>query len=157
MVDNRTREYIQLKSSEFMTQCPWFGLRKASRVATQLSNSKLHSSGIRITQLCVLVAIAQGQPILTTELAAALVMDHTTLSHSLKPLKRDGLIEVNKGKEDKRTREISLTPAGEELLAEALPLWEEAKAAIDELFGMEQVNMLLEMVETLSEFSFFED
>ena len=136
----------------FVAECPWFSLRKASRVATQLSNDLLQSSGLRITQLAVLVMIAVLDEPQVTELASELVMDHSTLSRNLKPLERQGLIQTSPG-EDRRTRVVALTQKGEEALAQALPLWEKAKTALGQLFGEQRIEVLLGMVSVLSEIS----
>ena len=152
MVDDSTRQYIQAKSAQFVAECPWFSLRKASRVATQLSNDLLQSSGLRITQLAVLVMVAVLESPQVTELASELVMDHSTLSRNLKPLERQGLIETSPGK-DRRTRVVLLTQKGEETLAQALPLWEKAKVALGKLFGEEHVAVVLGMVDALSSIS----
>lgn len=152
MIDDATRQYIQAKSAQFIAECPWFSLRKASRVATQLSNDLLQSSGLRITQLAVLVMVAVSDLPQVTELAEELVMDQTTLSRNLKPLERQGLIEISPG-EDRRTRVVSLTPEGEKALAQALPLWEKAKAKLGKLFGEQRVEVLLGMVAALADIS----
>ena len=151
MIDKTTQKYIKIKADEFVTQCPWFSLRKASRVATQLSNTFLQDSGLLITQLCVLVVIARLEDATYKQLAEDLVMDPTTLSRNLKPLERQGLIGIRTGEEDARTKLVSLTEEGETVLARALPLWESAKAEITAIFGSENVVSLLQMVATLSE------
>ena len=45
-------------------------------------------------------------------LAADLVMDRTTLGRNILPLERDGLITVEKGSRDRRSKELRLTKAG---------------------------------------------
>ena len=56
-------------------------------------------------------------------------MDHTTLTAALKPLERRGLIEVKPNPKDKRSRLLTLTPAGRNLLASAVPVWEGTQRA----------------------------
>jgi len=46
-------------------------------------------------------------------LAAELVMDRTTLGRNILPLERDGLITVEKGNRDRRSKELRLTKAGQ--------------------------------------------
>lgn len=152
MIDQETKRYVQEKSAEFVAECPWFSLRKANRVITQLSNDLLQASGLRITQLAVLVTITVSVAPKVTALAEELAMDQSTLSRNLKPLERDGLIMIIPGT-DRRTRVVTLTPLGELRLSQALPLWEQAKAAISELFGEREVGILLGMVSALSDLS----
>ena len=54
--------------------------------------------------------------------AALLAIDCTTLTAALKPLERRGLLEVKAGSRDKRSRLLTLTPAGSALLAAAMPV-----------------------------------
>ena len=57
-------------------------------------------------------------------------------------MQRDGLVEVAPG-QDKRIREITLTRFGQEKLAQAVPLWREAEAALCERLGADRQQMLL--------------
>ncbi len=64
--------------------------------------------------------------------AALLAMDRTTLTAALKPLERRVLVEVKAGARDKRSRLLTLTPAGLALLAAAMPVWERTHAEAEE-------------------------
>jgi DNA-binding MarR family transcriptional regulator len=63
--------------------------------------------------------------------ARLLAMDRTTLTAALKPLERRGLVVVGVGVEDRRNRRLSLTQAGRDLLAEAVPIWQRTHAAVE--------------------------
>jgi hypothetical protein len=57
--------------------------------------------GLRSTQRSMLVSIARaGRPPMG-EFAASLVLDRSALAHKLKPLEREGLVEVVADKHDK--------------------------------------------------------
>ncbi len=58
-------------------------------------------------------------------------MDRTTLTAALKPLERRGLLTISIDPKDKRSRLLSLTPAGQALLARAVPIWEATHAAVE--------------------------
>jgi CheY-like chemotaxis protein len=60
-------------------------------------------------------------------------MDRTTLTAALKPLERRGLVIVERDPKDKRSRVLALTAAGEDLLAEALPVWELTHRDVEQL------------------------
>jgi DNA-binding MarR family transcriptional regulator len=62
-------------------------------------------------------------------------MDRTTLTANLKPLERRGLVKVAVDPADKRSRHLTLTPAGHALLVEAAPLWKRAHAATERLLN----------------------
>jgi DNA-binding MarR family transcriptional regulator len=71
-----------------------------------------------------------------------LAMDRTTLTANLKPLERRGLVAVAADEADKRTRRLTLTPAGMALLAKAVPIWVETEAEIEALLGRSSPDRL---------------
>lgn len=107
--------------------CACFNFRKASRVVTQLFDEALAPCGLRSTQVVILLATLVCGPLTAAELADVLVTDRSTLTRNLGPLTKRKLLKIATG-EDRRTRVISLAPAGEEALAEAVPLWEQAQS-----------------------------
>ncbi len=69
-------------------------------------------------------------------------MDPTTLARNLKPLERDGLVEISPGK-DRRTRVVRITDKGQQALDRALPLWEEAQAWVISQVGDDRWRAML--------------
>jgi DNA-binding MarR family transcriptional regulator len=63
-----------------------------------------------------------------TDVADLLALDRTTLTANLKPLERRGLVEVSVGAKDKRSRRLTLTEAGRDVLRQAMPIWHKAQA-----------------------------
>ena len=112
-----------------LTTCAALNLRKASRAVTQVFDETLRPTGLRSTQLPVLVTLAFVGSTTVSHLAEELVMDSTSLARLLTPLESGGFIEIVPG-EDRRTREVSLTIRGQEAVAEAFPLWERAQAYV---------------------------
>ena len=76
------------------------------------------------------------------ELAASLVLDRSALAHNIKPLEREGLVEVFVDKHDKRNRLIALTEAGWAKLAQSQPLWQDAQRRFERAFGTERARVL---------------
>ncbi len=109
--------------------CACHALRKAARAVTQFYDGALRPAGLRATQFTVLLVAARTATATMTELAEALVVDRTTLTRNLKPLKERGLIESVAG-EDRRERHIAITPKGRQALARATPAWRQAQATI---------------------------
>jgi len=62
-------------------------------------------------------------------------MDRTTLTANLKPLERRRLLKVSVDEEDRRSRRLSLTPAGRALLIKAYPIWKDMHGHIERLIG----------------------
>jgi DNA-binding MarR family transcriptional regulator len=109
--------------------CVCYNTRKAARAITRLYDDMLRPTGLRATQLTVLMVIdAMGDPSIT-ELAEQLVMDRTTLARDLRPMEAAGWVAVTPG-EDRRTRIVRLTSAGRVALRDALPRWRAAQAAL---------------------------
>ncbi|WP_424101859.1 MarR family winged helix-turn-helix transcriptional regulator [Moorena producens] len=131
-------------------QCTCFNLRKATRVVTQIFDDKLRPSGLRATQFSILAVMAGAKSSTINKLAQTLAMDRTTLTRNLKPLEKQGLIEISPG-EDRRTRLVALTAKGQENLTQALPLWEQAQTEVIEKLGVGPWHNLLErLTETVS-------
>lgn len=116
------------------TLCACGNLRAAARVITQLYDAFLQPSGLLITQFKLLGALAAHGAIALSPLAEELALDPTTLARNLKPLERDGLVEIAVG-DDRRKRVVRLTARGQMALEQALPLWEEAQAWVISRLG----------------------
>src|SRR4029077_5282890 len=116
-------------------RCNCTALRKASRRISQLYDTALAPSGLKITQRAILAQIGRSEPTTVGNLAEALVMDPGALAHTLKPLERDGLVVVDVDPRDRRNRLVRLTPAGRSRLAEADILWENAQRSFEVAFG----------------------
>lgn len=123
--------------------CACFNLRKAARAVTQLYDEHLRPSGLRSTQFSLLAVLSLRGPLGISQLAEAAVMDRTTLTRNLELLQREGLVKVRAAPGDARVREVSLTPAAQERLAAALPLWERAQAHVTGELGAPRSAQLL--------------
>jgi DNA-binding MarR family transcriptional regulator len=122
--------------------CNGAALRKASRRVTQLYDTALVSCGITITQRSVLVHIERAGTPTMTELAYALVMDRSALAHTLKPLERDGYVELKRDEADGRSRRVELTTAGKAKLAESNKLWRAAQSRFEAVYGVKRTTAL---------------
>jgi DNA-binding MarR family transcriptional regulator len=106
--------------------CACLTLRKAARATTQLYDRCLQSSGLTATQFSLLVRLHLKGPMTMTKLADRLLTDRTTLTRNVELLVEAGLVEITHGT-DRRTRLVSLSPAGERAIRQALPLWRKAQ------------------------------
>jgi DNA-binding MarR family transcriptional regulator len=117
--------------------CACYNLRRTSRAVTQVFDAYFEPLGVKATQFTVLAALSyenQGRPTVT-HLAAALVLEQSSLSRNLAVLERQGLLVLEPG-EDKRERIVQLTRAGRALLARGYPLWKQAQAAVAGAVGL---------------------
>src|SRR4051794_13428669 len=88
LADNEMAESARM----FASLCNNAALRRAARRLGQLFDDELAPTGLRTTQYSLLAQIeVMGSPALG-ELAEIMVMDASALSHTLRPLTRDGLV-----------------------------------------------------------------
>ena len=134
--------------------CACFKVRKAARAVTKLYEEVLRPIGLRATQFSLLMAARVIGPVTVVKLAQITVMDRTTLTRNLQILEKRRLIEIKPG-EDRREREVTLTTSGMEVLAKAVPLWEQAQDRVRQGLGEEKMRNLMddlsEMISLLRE------
>src|SRR6202163_1451271 len=111
--------------------CNCHAIRQAARHVTQFYDQVLVPSGLRVTQSAILSRLRRLGPMAINALAAALVMDRTTLGRNILPLERDGLIEIGASPADRRRRELRLSDAGAEKLRRASERWRVAQSRFD--------------------------
>lgn len=119
--------------TEVLRTCGSFNLRKATRVVTQLYDDILQPTGLRSTQVVLLVALAAAGEMSVSRMARELIMSPSTLSRTLVPLERDGLIDIISS--GKRGKLVRLTADGEVALANAVPYWQRAQEKFLEQAG----------------------
>lgn len=120
---------------EVLDTCGSFQLRRASRSVTQLYDDILQPVGLRSTQVVILVMLALEEEMGLARLARELVLSPSTLSRTLRPLQRDGLVSVaNTGRRGKSAR---LTQHGRETLLAVVPYWQRAQQKFVEQVGEE--------------------
>jgi DNA-binding MarR family transcriptional regulator len=101
---------------------------------------------LRATQFAILSRLRRDGPMTINALAAALVMDRTTLGRNILPLQRDGLIEIVASPADRRRRELCLSAAGADKLALAIERWRIAQTRFDTVFGSERAAALRDLL-----------
>lgn len=122
--------------------CHCQALRQAARRATGLYDSVIAPFGIRVSQFGILVRLRQSGPLGLQALAAALVLDRTTLGRNLRALERDGLVASECDPRDRRVRRLAITAAGLDLMRRAMPAWREAQGLYESRYGAAQAAAL---------------
>jgi len=124
--------------------CACASLRRTARVVTQLYETELQGTGLRIAQFTLLQALEQmGGAASQGALGRLLALDATTLSRTLPPLERAGWIRAARGR-DRREVRWSLTAAGRRRFAAALPAWERAQQRLRTGLTARHWKMLIE-------------
>ena len=161
--DQRARqgsEAVRPKSGNSALRIPEAGLcngttlRKATRRVSQLYDVIMAPCGLRSTQLSILAHIARAGRRSIGEIASSLVLDRSALAHNLKPLERDGFIQIVVDADDKRSRLAVLTKAGHAKVTEAIPLWDHAQKCFESIFGVKKAESLRASLEILASADF---
>jgi DNA-binding MarR family transcriptional regulator len=138
--------------SQVPATCMGMHIRRASRIVTQRYDEALRPTGLAISQFTVLVALQLATSVSVTRLAQELFTDQTTLTRNLKLLEKRELVKIEPGR-DRRVRLTSLTPKGQEVLAQAIPLWQQAQVDVQQEFGKQKWQTLLSLLADLTAIS----
>ena len=130
--------------------CNCLAVRQAARHVTQFYDEFLAPAGLRTTQFSILAKMRRFGPMTINALAAAMVMDRTTLGRNIRPLQRDGLVTVARGHSDRRSKQLRLTEAGAERLRAAVDGWARAQARFEAVFGADRACELRALLHTVS-------
>ena len=125
-----------------MAACHCQALRQAARRTTAFYDAALAPLGIRVSQFSILARLDRHGPRGIQALAAELVMDRTTLGRNIRPLERDGLLCMVANPADGRSRLLSITPRGADLVTAAEPAWRAAQAEFEARLGAEPATRL---------------
>lgn len=130
--------------------CLCLHMQRAARAVARRFDAAFRPLNLTNGQFSLMMSLNRPAPPPLGAVASLLAMDRTTLTAALKPLARRGLVEMKPDPKDKRSRLLELTPAGRELLATALPIWNETHVAIEALLRKGAAPRLREELRALS-------
>lgn len=133
---------------DIAAHCACFHAREAARAVTRAYDRAFAPLGLRATQFSLLVALALAEPPTITVLADRLGMDRTTLTRNLRPLLRDGLVELAPA-DGPRPRPPGITRKGRALLAKAHENWTDAQGALARKLGSTGMDRALDTLSAL--------
>lgn len=114
--------------------CMCAGFRRTSRALTQLYEETLRPLGLRASQFTILQVLERAGEVSQGQIAEILAMDSTTLTRTLKIMRKQEWIAERPGK-DRRERLLRLGKPGEALLKRAVPSWEKVQARLRRQLG----------------------
>jgi DNA-binding MarR family transcriptional regulator len=131
-------------AKKMASECMAHRARQVSRVVSRKYDESFRSLGIQVSQLFLLVAIAnagdEGAPL--GQVAKALLMDQTTVSRNIVPLAKAKLVKLMPSPHDARSRLVVLTATGSRMIEAAYPRWKAAKHELRGLVGAERFEAL---------------
>ena len=113
--------------------CLCFAVRRAARSLSRRFDEAFRPLGITNGQFSLMMSLNRPDSPKMSDIADFLAMDRTTLTAALKPLEKGGLVAVRADEKDRRNRRLSLTDAGRDLLARAVPIWRDTHEEVDRL------------------------
>ncbi|TXH80657.1 MAG: MarR family transcriptional regulator [Rhizobium sp.] len=117
-----------------MDTCICTGLRQAAFDITEIYDSYLEPSGLKITMFRILRRLSAAEQVSITELAVIVGVDRSTLGRNLRVLERMDLVTFEEA-EDARSRTVVLTALGRSTLEKATPLWVKAQTKMRSVLG----------------------
>ena len=147
---NRQAFGEQPAATLFELPCACQNLRRLSRVVTRIYDQELRRAGLEITQFGLLTALAKVGEANQKRLSTGFAMDSTTLTRTLKLLRKQGWVHAKRGK-DRRERLFSLTEAGKRQMAMAQPHWEQAERRLRKELGDAGWKNMKETVSRMTE------
>jgi DNA-binding MarR family transcriptional regulator len=139
-----------MKTSLSPSICNYAALRRATRGVGQLYDQALAPSGLNAAQHGLLAAISRLKNPSQSDLAEELVMDLSALGHTLKPLIRDGFVDMAADAADKRKRRVTLSATGVAKLRETGKLQRVAQGRFEALLGRDEAGALRTILDHLS-------
>ena len=153
IVDNSFREvHIHITMSKELNMsavenCVCFNLRWVTRAVTQFYDAEMRRHGIRPTQGTILVSLNARESWNMAELSDWLGMERTTLVRNLRPLQRDGLVQVVGGGRGNRV-ELAITTKGRKQIEKLAPAWRSAQNTAVKTLGKKRWSAILSDLET---------
>jgi DNA-binding MarR family transcriptional regulator len=113
--------------------CLCLHVQRAARALARRFDEALRPFELTNGQFSLLMSLNRPEPPSMRPVASLLSMDRTTLTAALKPLEQRGLVKISPDPADRRSRTLILTAKGRNLLAQALPVWQETHEEMEKL------------------------
>ena len=104
-------------------------------------NSILAPAGVTLAQFSLLRRIQRAGSVSLTKLGRLAELDRSTIGRNVKAMEELGFVRTAPAA-DQREAAVRLTPAGDEALERAAPLWEEAQRRVEAHLGAAEAGRL---------------
>lgn len=134
--------------NENKSTCYCINLRRSAGILTDIYDRALVPSGLTVTQYCLLVHLQRMGSANITRWAGQVGLERSTMVRNVRILEKNRWIQPAAG----RGRYFALSPAGQECLAAAVPLWQETQQKIEQYLGETDAQALLRIADRLRHF-----
>ena len=136
--------------------CTHTSLRRAARRLGQLYDEAIAPTGLTSPQALLLAQIdklggtygEEGPPLQV--LAGRLAIGVSALTHALRPLVREGLVEVRPDTRDRRTKHGVMTALGRRRFENMVALWTAADQRVEAVLGTDAAEALRRLADTVA-------
>ena len=129
--------------------CMVSNTRMAARAITRRYDTYLRPFGITATQLSLMGGLRQMPAATVSEFAEARGFDRTTLTRNLDRLEAMGLV-ASRHPDRGNGRIAEITPKGDALIEEMLPLWRQAQAEMKAELSSKTFDDSIKMLQRLA-------
>ena len=142
--------------------CTHTSLRRAARRLGQLYDEAIAPTGLTSSQALLLTQIdalsafhGEAGPTLGV-LADRLAIRISALTHALRPLVRDGLVEVRQDAQDRRAKRCVMTILGKARHEQMLGLWIDANSRVEAALGAASTEKLRRLADRIASEDFLD-
>ena len=129
------------------SECLAGRVRILNRIVTGIYDDGLRPFGVRLSQMSVLVAIANLGPVRAVDVCKRLRLEKSTLSRDLDRLLARSWVQV--AETTGRAMLLEATESGFEMIRSATPAWEEAQERVRGMLGAALTKGIFDAVEKL--------
>ena len=142
--------------------CTHTSLRRAARRLGQLYDEAIAPTGLTSPQALLLAQIDKLGPAYDDEgpplqvLARRLAIGVSALTHALRPLVREGLVEVRPDAGDRRIKHGTMTALGRQRFQDMVALWTAADHRVEAVLGADAAEALRHLADTVASQQFLD-
>lgn len=134
---------LQAFAAAAMPQCLCMNMRLATRRLVALYEAHLSPIGINVSQFGIMASVAAEADMTMSRLAERLELSPSTLTRTLRPLEKDGLVEAYADAANRRLKRVRLTAEGRKRLKRAGAAWAKAQAEATAIVAPKDVERVL--------------
>lgn len=122
-------------------ECMGNRIGRLHRVIARHFDQAIRPLGLSLPQLEVLAVLTLSGAVAPSKIGEALALERSTISRNITLMERNGWITTDSAPSG-RTRTVSITAQGTEMLASADAAWADAQARVTELLGPDALGTL---------------
>lgn len=132
-----------------LTDLPGHYIRRLHQISVGIFMQEIEPWGVTPVQYAALQTVRNQPGIDQRSLARQIALDTSTIGGVIDRLEARGLLQRNAVPGDRRVRQLTLTPAGQQLLADVIPAMRRVQQLILQPLDPEEQTRFMAMVERM--------